>query len=309
MTILRSIEGLAGLPGPVVLAAGTFDGLHLGHQALIRHAMGEAAAIGGTPVVLTFDRHPAALVRPERSPKLLSTFSKKMDLLLGMGVPAVLLLEFNAAIASISAEEFIRSLAISARPLAMICVGSQWSFGRGAAGNVALLRELGNGLGFSVSDIDSVQVGGFPVSSTRIRDAVACGDFSSASACLGRPFQLSGTVVNGAGLGAKIGFPTANIDVNGMQLPPDGVYAVKICHAGKNLYGACNIGVRPTVALMIPHRTVEVHLFDFIGDLVGEELALEFVKFLRPERQFAGLEELKARIASDCAEAKTILGI
>ncbi|MEI6377538.1 MAG: bifunctional riboflavin kinase/FAD synthetase [bacterium] len=311
MNILHSIDELSSLKGPIVLAAGTFDGLHLGHQALIRRAMEEAASVNGTAVVMTFDRHPASVVRPGLAPRLLTTEQAKIDLLEKMEVPALLLLEFTPELASVPAEEFIASLVEVSHPLRMICVGSQWSFGKGGTGTIALLEQMGREQGFSVAQIDPVEVGGSAISSTRIRTAIASGDLKGAASCLGRPYLLMGRVIKGAGLGATIGFPTANLDVDGMQLPPDGVYAVRVRINGEwegLLYpGVTNIGVRPTVDPTFSNRTIEVHLFDVSRDFVGKELSLEFVKFLRAEQKFSGLEELTAQIRRDCEMARSLL--
>ena len=306
MRILRSIEELSSLKGPVFLAVGTFDGLHLGHQSLIHRAMNEARAVGGTAVVMTFERHPASIVRPERVPKLLTTNETKISLLRGMNVPALLLLDFTPELSGILAEDFIDSLISASKRLSMICVGSEWSFGKGGEGNVSMLQQLGEKSGFSVTRIDPVEAGGQVISSTRIRNAIAEGDFAQATLCLGRPWRLTGQVVTGAGLGAKIGFPTANLAVQGMQLPPDGVYAVRIEYDGQSLSGVCNIGIRPTVDSNAK-RSVEVHLFDVSADFVGKELSLEFVKFLRKEQKFPGLPELQAQILRDCDEARSVL--
>ena len=305
MKILHSIDELSTLKGPIVLVAGTFDGLHLGHQALIRRAMVEASACGGTAVVMTFDRHPASLLRPEKAPKLLTRNEQKIALLKGMDVSALLMLEFTSELASVPAREFITSLTDSCSPLHAICVGSQWSFGRGGEGNVDLLKELGEERTFEVIQIDPVVAADSPISSTRIRKAIASGDLAEVEACLGRPFRLTGQVVRGAGLGSKIGFPTANLEVSGMQLPTDGVYAVRVHREGRVDPGVANIGVRPTVDPSSSNRTVEVHLFDSSEDLVGKELSLEFMKFLRREEKFAGLEELKTQIARDCDRARS----
>jgi riboflavin kinase/FMN adenylyltransferase len=306
MKILDSIEDLAGLKGPIVIAAGTFDGVHLGHQALIRRAMEEASACGGTAVVMTFDRHPASLLRPERAPKLLTRNEGKTALLEGMGVPALLLLEFTSDLAGVPARDFIASLVAACSPLHAFCVGRQWTFGKGGEGNVTLLKELGAERKFEVIRIDPVMAADAPISSTRIRKAIASGDFTEASACLGRPFLLTGKVVSGAGLGSTIGFPTANLSVEGMQLPPDGVYAVKVHRGGTPFKGVCNIGFRPTIDASATVPVVEVHLFGLEANLVGESLSLEFVKFLRPERKFKGLEELKAQISQDCVQARSL---
>ncbi len=307
MITLRSIPELASLSGPIVLAAGTFDGLHLGHQALLRHAIKEATRIGGTAVVMTFDRHPAAIVRPDQCPKLLTNQSSKLRILEALGVPALLLLEFNESLASLAPEDFIREIVSASKPLQEICVGSQWSFGRGGAGNVTLLESLGNQLGFGVSRISPVEVGGTQVSSTRIRAAIAAGEFADADACLGRPFFLTGIVVPGAGLGSKIGFPTANLAIDGMQLPPDGVYAVKVHHDGISTGGVMNLGFRPTVDASGLVRTAEVHLFNWNENLVGQELSIEFVSYLRGEKKFPNLDGLITQIQQDCTNAKALL--
>lgn len=309
MIILKKIEELVGLKGPIVLAVGTFDGVHLGHQALIRRAMEEASSCGGTPVVMTFDQHPASLLRPEKAPKLLTRNDQKVSLMEVIGVPVLLLLPFTEELASIPARDFIASLVKSDPTLRAICVGREWSFGKGGEGNVTRLREFGAEWNFQVIQIDLVEDVGSSISSTRIRSAIANGNFKEAEDCLGRPFHLSGSVVRGAGLGSKIGFPTANLDVSGMQLPPHGVYAVKVMRGSDLLKGVCNIGLRPTVDATAKAPVLEVHLFDLSADLVGEELSLEFVEFLRPERKFSGVEELKQQIASDCALAQLILSV
>ena len=307
MKILHAIEELAGLKGPIVLAVGTFDGVHLGHQALIRRAMEEAASCSGTAVVMTFDRHPASLLRPELAPKLLTRNAEKISLMEELGVPALLLLPFTSELAAVSAQDFIKELVSACMPLRALCVGRQWSFGKGGEGNVARLRELGLEWNFDVIQIDPVETAGAPISSTRVRTAISSGDLNQAAACLGRPFQLSGDVITGAGLGSKIGFPTANLDFSGMQLPPYGVYAVKVLRGGSILTGVCNIGLRPTVDASANAPVIEAHLFDLSVDLVGENLSLEFVKFLRPEQKFSGIDELKGQIALDCTAARQTL--
>jgi riboflavin kinase/FMN adenylyltransferase len=224
-----------------------------------------------------------------------------------LGVSAMLMLEFTKDLSGIPARDFIGSLIASANPLHAFCVGQEWFFGKGGEGNAALLKLLGEELGFHVIQIDPVMAEGAPISSTRIRTSISVGNLTDAEACLGRPFLLTGKVISGAGLGAKIGFPTANLEVSGMQLPPNGVYAVKIFRGSDILKGVCNIGLRPTVDASPTTPIVEVHLFDCSADLVGEELSLEFVQFLRPERKFSGLEELKEKIAKDYEGARAIL--
>ena len=280
---------------------------HRDHQALIRRAMEVAASCSGTAVVMTFDRHPASLLRPELAPKLLTRNAEKISLMEELGVPALLLLPFTSELAAVSAQDFIKELVSACQPLRALCVGRQWSFGKGGEGNVARLRELGLEWNFDVIQIDPVETAGAPISSTRVRTAISSGDLNQAAACLGRPFQLSGDVITGAGLGSKIGFPTANLDFSGMQLPPYGVYAVKVLRGGSILTGVCNIGLRPTVDASANAPVVEVHLFDLSADLVRENLSLEFVKFLRPEHKFSGIDELKEQIVRDCTAARQTL--
>jgi riboflavin kinase/FMN adenylyltransferase len=268
--------------------------------------MEEAASCGGTAVVMTFDRHPASLLRPELAPKLLTRNAEKISLMKELGVSALLLLPFTSELAAVSAQDFIKELVSACQPLRAICVGSQWSFGRGGEGNITLLREFGSAWNFDVIQIDPVETGGSPISSTRVRTAISLGDLDQAAACLGRPYRLSGNVVTGAGLGSKIGFPTANLEVSGMQLPPYGVYAVKVFRGGSILPGVCNIGLRPTVDVSATQAVLEIHLFDVSAVLVGETLSLEIVKFIRPEQKFSGLEELQGQIARDCTAARLI---
>jgi riboflavin kinase/FMN adenylyltransferase len=305
MRILDSIRELSELKGPIVLAVGTFDGVHLGHQALIRRAIEEASSCGGTAVVMTFDRHPASLLRPEKAPKLLTRNEEKISFMKDLGVSAMLMLEFTNDLSGVSPRDFIASLIASANTLHAFCVGQEWFFGKGGEGNASLLKLLGEELGFHVIQIDPVMAEGAPISSTRIRRAISAGNLNEATLCLGRPYLLMGRVIKGAGLGATIGFPTANLDVEGMQLPPDGVYVVRVTTAGLQLSGVCNIGVRPTVDADCTKRTFEVHLFDVYRDFVGKELSVEFVKFLRAEQKFSKVEALKGQIARDCEIARS----
>lgn len=304
MIVLNSIRELYSLKGPIVLAAGTFDGLHLGHQALIRRALEESERIGGTPVVMTFDRHPASITRPGSAPKLLTRNEAKLTLLEELGVPVVLLLAFTPLLALVSAEEFIRSFPTS---LHEVCVGSQWSFGHCGEGNIVLLKQLGKERGFTVASVAPVEIDGKPISSTRIRAAITMGNFAEATACLGRDYFLTGKIVPGDGIGSKIGFPTANLDAEWMQLPPDGVYAVRISLGNSIFHGVANLGHRPTLERSQPARRVEVHLFDFSEDIAGREIGVWFVEFIRNEQKFPNLKALVAQITLDCAEAKKLI--
>ncbi|MEO6785867.1 MAG: riboflavin kinase, partial [Chthoniobacteraceae bacterium] len=209
MKILHSISDLTELGGPVVLAAGVFDGFHLGHRAVIERAIADAGAAGATPVVVTFDPHPATVLRPQSAPPLLTSTRHKVRLLGDAGIPHVLVLDFNAAFAAKAPELFIAELAAACRPLREICVGEDWAFGKGRAGNITLLARLGKMLGFAAIGLPPVMLDGKPVSSTSVRAAVEGGALDAAARLLGREFSVLGTVIEGRRLGHTLGFPTA----------------------------------------------------------------------------------------------------
>ena len=324
---LSSISELANIAGPIVLAAGVFDGFHLGHRAVIERAIVDARAVGGTPVVVTFDPHPAAVLRPQSAPPLLTSTRHKLRLLADAGIAHVLVLNFDAAFAAKPPEQFIGELAAACRPLREICVGEDWAFGKDRAGNISLLTSLGEKLGFDAIGVLPVTVEGKAVSSTAIRAAVEEGALDAAARLLGREFSMLGTVIEGRRLGRTLGFPTANVRPESEQLPPNGVYAVRanvVAAEGtrpadfqnpkseiRNLKSECppsavggyggiaNVGVRPTVSDEGAQRLVEVHLFDFSGDLYGRDIEVFFERFVRPEQKFPSLDALRAQIASD----------
>ena len=247
MQVLRSIPELAQVPGPVFLAIGVFDGVHLGHQAVISTATRHAAEAGGTAVVVTFDPHPAKILRPEKSPRLLTATQHKIALIRGLEVSHLLVLTFDRELASTSPEDFVRQLVAAARPLREICVGQEWSFGKNRAGNLALLQKLGAEFGFNVVGVEPVTSNGTIISSTAIRHAVEMGDFATTRRMLGRDYTILGTVEEGKHLGSSLGFPTANLSAHSEQFPPNGVYAAEGLLDGKTVRGVVNLGVRPTV--------------------------------------------------------------
>lgn len=306
MKILQSIAELAGVSGPLCVAIGVFDGVHLGHQSLIRRAMEEAARIKGAAVALTFHPHPARILRPASAPHLLTSTPHKQRLIAELGCPYLLQITFDSAFAAQSPEMFLTSLARKKNDVRVICVGHNWAFGQGRAGNVGLLRRLGEHLGFETVEIDPVLAGGDLVSSTRIRQAIEAGDFATAEQLLGRPYTILGTVRHGRQLGGRIGFPTANLAAHNEQFPPNGVYAVKANAGDRERPGVANVGYRPTVGDN-PERLLEVHLFDFAESIYGRDIEVRFVRFLRPERKFASIDELKKQISRDCAEARGFL--
>ena len=302
--VLTNVAELAEIPGPVVLAIGVFDGVHLGHRAVIERALADARRLRGTAVVVTFDPHPLRVLRPESAPRLLTATAHKLQLIRSLGIEHLLVIRFDDTFAATAPDAFIRALA-GAGELREICVGHQWSFGKGRAGNLELLKVLGDQLGFEEVGVQAVEVDGEIVSSTLIRRAIERGDFASAARFLGRDYTILGTVVKGDELGRTLGFPTANISAHSEQFPPNGVYAVDVQHGAKRRRGVANIGVRPTIAHATGHRILEVHLLDFQGDLYGQELELTFARYLRAEQKFANLEELRLQIARDVEAARS----
>lgn len=303
MTLLHSLASLAEVPGPVCIAIGVFDGVHLGHQALIRRVMTEAAALGGSAVTLTFHPHPMRVVRPDAAPRLLTSTPHKIRLIEKLGCPHLLLVPFDTTFSAQEPTTFVENLVRYANPLRRICVGHQWAFGRGRSGNVDLLRRLGAERGFETVEIEPVTSGGETISSTRIRRAIEAGDFAAARLLLGRDYTILGTVQHGARLGSQLGFPTANLAAHNEQFPPDGVYAVTAGFRGSWRRGVANIGTRPTVDGK-SERLLEVHLFDFSGDCYNEEMEVRFDRYLRPEKKFDSLDALKAQIQKDAEAAR-----
>lgn len=305
MQVLRSIAELSQLRGPLFTAIGVFDGVHLGHQAVISTSAEHAREAGGTPVVVTFDPHPAKVLRPDKAPHLLTATAHKIALIRELGVAHLLVISFDREFAGTPPEDFVRQLVTHAKPLREICVGHEWSFGKNRAGNLALLQALGAEHHFNVVGIQPVAVNGTVVSSTAIRQAVQQGDLAKAAEMLGREYTILGTVRRGAQLGRKLGFPTANLSAHSEQFPPNGVYAAEARLNGAVLRGVANLGYRPTVSSAKPERLLELHLFDLNEEIYGEDVEVRFLRYLRPEQKFESVEDLKTQIARDVAQART----
>lgn len=288
----------------VCLAIGFFDGVHLGHQQIIRQTIADARQHSAVAVAVTFDTHPSTVVAPGRVPKLIYSLGQKLRVIESLGMDELLLIHFDRAFSEQSGEAFIRGLARDFGQMQSLCVGSNFTFGHKRTGNVALLKTLGAELHFTVHGMAAVSLDGRRVSSTLIRERIAAGDLDAAGQMLGRAWALAGTVVRGDGLGRELGFPTANLEVTGLALPPGGVYAAHALVDGRTHRAVVNIGTRPTLKNPAPQLRVESHLLDFAGDLYGQELEMVFEEKLREEKKFASLEELKAQIARDIAEAE-----
>lgn len=295
-----------------VVTIGAYDGVHLGHRAVIGQARSEAARDGAASVVVTFDRHPASVVRPESAPRLLTSHAHKLELLAATGVDAVLVVAFTPARALEAPVDFVERVLVGALAARTVIVGEDFHFGHRRGGNVGLLREVGARRGFEVAPVALVaRADGVdePVSSTAIRRALAGGDVAAAARMLGRDHEVRGRVVHGDRRGREIGFPTANVAVDAEAcLPADGVYAGRLARAGGGWHGcAVNLGRRPTFVDRSPASLLEAHVLDFDGDLYGESVRVSFVAFLRGERKFDGVQALASQLKLDVDHARTLL--
>ena len=295
-----------------VITIGAYDGVHLGHQAVISHVRQRALELGARSAVVTFDRHPASVVRPESAPLLLTGPEQKMELLEATGVDAVVVVPFNTEQAGESPESFVQRVLVECLATQVIVVGEDFHFGRHRDGNVNLLRQLGAEHDFEVEPLELLpRVDGVdePVSSTAIRRALAGGDVTRANEMLGHTFEARGSVVTGDQRGRLLGFPTANVEVpNSTSLPADGVYAGWYERpSGESHPCAINLGRRPTFYEHADSSLLEAHLLDFEADLYGERARVRFTHFLRSERKFDGIEALKDQLDLDTTHARGLL--
>lgn len=318
MKILTQPAQFRKIPGPVFLAAGFFDGVHKGHQLVLSSTVERAREIGGQAWVLTFDRHPLAVLAPSKCPPLLCTLNERLELLEATGVDGALVLEFTRPLAVQEPETFIRWLCgkprnedvCDAKPaatakLSEIRCGDNWRFGRRAAGTPELLAQYGRLYGFRVVIVPYAEYQGIEISSTRIRYAVREGRLDDAAAMLGRPYSIRDTVIRGRGIGRKLCAATANVQPNTEVLPPNGVYAVRVQVDGASYNGVSDLGVHPTFANAPGDRVqLETHLLNFEGDLYGKTIAVSFLARLRDERVFDSVEALRRQIAEDVRCAK-----
>lgn len=293
-----------------VITIGAYDGVHLGHRSVIAEVMRLASVSGARSAVVTFDRHPASVVRPENAPRLLTDADQRMELLAGTGVDAAVVLGFDDTQRHETPEDFVRRVIVDGLRASVVVVGEDFHFGVGRTGNVAMLRELGARYDFEVAPLpllDRTDGVSEPVSSTAIRRALAGGDVEEAAAMLGRPFEARGPVTQGDQRGRLLGFPTANVAVPAqISLPADGVYAGWYERPDGTRYPcAINLGRRPTFYDHATTSLLEAHLLDFEGDLYGEAARVQFVAFLRSERKFDGIDALVAQLKLDCEHARS----
>ena len=293
-----------------VITIGVYDGVHRGHRAVISQVRDRAAKLGAKTVVVTFDRHPASVVRPESAPPLLTNIEQKLELLSGTGVDATMVVPFDEDQSHETPVHFVERVLVDALRAKVVIVGEDFRFGHMRQGNVTLLREMGERHDFSVEPLALVpRTDGIdePVSSTAIRRALAGGEIDTATRMLGGFYEVRGRVVDGDKRGRTIGFPTANVEVpRQMCLPSDGVYAGLYRRAnGDEHMCAINLGRRPTFYRNADHALLEAYLLDFDGDLYGEEASVKFVAFLRSERRFDSVDDLRRQLSLDIEHARS----
>lgn len=305
MLICKTLEDLRALGVPLHLALGVFDGVHVGHQAVISRALDAAEREGGLAGLLTFDPHPIRVIAPNKAPaNLLETLDHKARVVADLGIGLLIPLHFDLEFAKMEAAEFITRL--TAAPVRTIAVGEDWRFGHHRGGDVTFLASVAAKCGFRLEAVPPVMQDGERISSTRIRQAIRDGNLAGAERMLGRPYTVSGRVIEGRKLGRTLGFPTANLATGEAQLPGDGVWSVwAMSEDDRILPGVANLGLRPTVDGTV--RSLEVHLLDFAGDLYGRELEIRFHEALRAEQKFPSLESLRAQIQEDTDAARASL--
>lgn len=316
MLIVRDTTACPDLGAGTAVTIGAYDGLHLGHRAVIARVRDVAAQRGLQSAVVTFDRHPAAVVRPESAPRLLCDLDQKLELLESTGIDLAVVITFDVERSAETAEDFVQNVLVDCLQARSIIVGADFHFGKGRGGNVELLTRMGPAAGFDVLGMELVDAAGNPasddvrVSSTAIRNALVAGDLDTASVMLGRYHEVRGVVAHGDERGRDLGFPTANVSVPGnILLPADGIYAGWFERAdGTVLPAAISLGRRPTFYETANASLLEAHVLDFSGDLYDEHVAVRFVRRLRGEIKFDSVDDLIAQMRLDCEQTRDVLG-
>ena len=305
MKVLYGLENLIPVyPSPIV-TIGNFDGVHLGHQNLMRDLVARASKIGGTPVVLTFNPHPLQVLAPNNAPLQIQTLDQKLATIESLGIPIVVAIPFTMQLAQTSARDFIVRILWEKLRFKEIYVGPNFAFGHRRQGSFNLLKEIGEEIGFLTGKIHQVQFRGNRVSSTAIRQALISGQVGLAGRLLARPYALDGAIVRGAGLGAKLKAPTANLQTPNELIPRSGIYVTLFTVDGRRYESVTNVGFRPTINQVEGSTPIiEAHLLDFEQDLYGKAATLEFLVRLRDERRFPGERALVEQIQKDIAKAR-----
>jgi riboflavin kinase/FMN adenylyltransferase len=302
MIVVENVQQIEDTFDNVVLTVGSFDGVHKGHQTILRQVVQEAKEKNGTPAVLTMDPHPREFFAPDNAPNLLTSLEKKAALLEELGIEVLFVLPFNQTTADMTPELFIQEILHEKCQAARMIVGHDCRFGKAAKGNFELLQTWGEKLGFEVEEISQVIIEAERVSSTLIRERVLQGDLKTVEKLLGRPYSVTGTVSKGRGIGEQLGFPTANVQPDHSAIPAQGVYFAETVVDGVAMPSAVNIGIAPTIR----HAdvTIETHILDFKGDIRGKEIEIVFYERIRPEKKFASKEALIEQISADVQSAK-----
>jgi len=304
--LIRGLHNLRDAHRDCVATIGNFDGVHLGHQAVLAALIGRARAAGVPSLVIIFEPQPMEYFRPAQAPARLTRLREKLEAIEACGVDRVLLIRFDAAFAAIEAEAFVRGILVERLGIRHLYVGDDFRFGRDRIGDFALLTTMGRVHGFGVESLDTVAEDGCRVSSTRIREALQQGDLAHAARCLGRRYRICGKVAHGNKRGRTIGFPTLNVALLRRETPLRGVFAVQVLGvAERPLPGVANIGNRPTLS-GDERLLLEVHLFDFHGDLYGRHIEVDFVEYIREERKFESFDALREQIERDARRAREI---
>jgi riboflavin kinase / FMN adenylyltransferase len=306
MEVVPGIDALTEAARPAAVTIGFFDGVHRGHQAVIRRTVEVAGQHGRDAVAVTFDRHPLETLSPNKAPQLLTTLDRKAELIERLGVDRLLVLGFTEELSRWTPEEFVKRVLADALRAEHVVVGTNFTFGHKAMGNLVVLAELGEGLGFTVEGMGLLRLNGHGVSSTSIRDALVAGDLAWPEQALGRRYSVAGRVVTGAGRGTGLGWPTANLETPArILLPDEGAYAGRAWGPKGRFVAAINIGGNPTFGAEPVH--IEAFLLDFEGDLVGEPLEVEFWERLHDEIRFDSAEALARQIAEDVERTRALV--
>jgi riboflavin kinase/FMN adenylyltransferase len=293
----------AEIARPTVLTLGVFDGLHLGHQLIMKTVVDRAKEAGAVPTVITFEPHPRAVLHPESAPPLLQTFDQKIEALGVLGIEQTIVIRFDKAFSQIRAEEFLRDVVANRLQAKAVYLGRGFAFGHDREGDINLLRRVSARLGFFADEVSEVRLRGRRIGSTKIRELLQLGQVNLARRMLGRPYGVEGQVVRGASRGATIGFPTANLHPQNRVIPRGGVYVTATLIEGQWRRSVTNIGTRPTFG-DAAEPSVETYVLGWSGDLYGDVLRVRFLHRLRDEKKFGSIEELKAQIDCDVARAE-----
>ncbi|HSB32546.1 MAG TPA: bifunctional riboflavin kinase/FAD synthetase [Candidatus Sulfobium mesophilum] len=305
MILITDLKNIEKKFNKSILTLGNFDGLHIGHQELVRMIISRAKEVGALSMVVTFRPHPLKILAPEKCPPLISIYEEKIRLFEKLGIDVLVKIPFTVEFSTMSPEDFVRDILCGILGASEIFVGYNYRFGKGREGDIRKLRSLGEKYGFAVREVTQVAVDGEVISSTKIRTLIKEGDVEHAAKLLGRAYAIAGIVVRGDGRGKGLGFPTANIAPKHALVPPDGVYAVRLLVREKVYDGIANIGLRPTFNKKT--LAIEVNIFNFNEDIYGEDISLYFIKKLRDEKKFKGADALVTQIQSDIEIAREIL--